>query len=777
MEQKVLRERESRCIQEQPPGCTAACPAHVDARGIAAAVRKEEYEAGAQLFYKMIPFPRIMSRICDQICQQQCKRKEIDDPISMNYLEKICVDNRPELALKLMPMQRKEQKIAIIGGGLSGLTAAVELGKKGYNIVIFEATDRLGGCIWEFSEEQLPRKNIVDDFALLKKLPMEINCNAKVGNESLSNLSLDSLSTSFDAVYLAMGSRNSGSLQLGLAFDEKGKIVIDPLTLVTSNPKVFAGGSLVLGLGNESPITSISHGKIAGNSIDRLLQGASLTANREREGSFTTLLYTNIHGVERQTVVDCSDSNKGYTKEEALREANRCLLCECLECVKVCEYLAHFRAYPKRYVREIYNNLSIVMGVRHANKMINACSLCGLCEQVCPGKLNMGEICREARHTMVKNGKMPPAAHDFALRDMKFSTSEEFTLSRHQPGFVSSRTVFFPGCQLGASSPQHVKKMYEFLCKKITDGVGLMLGCCGVPADWAGQEILFTETLRNIENDWIKLGSPKVITGCPTCYSIFKRTFPAMIVEPIWTLLERIGLPNHVTEQKNPLTLAIHDTCTTRHEAELQQSIRNILQQLGHRVEELKNSHEITECCGYGGLMLFANQEIAHKMIDKRIGESDYDYLTYCAMCRDNFANHGKRTYHLLDLVFPIEGQDLSGKKGPGYSDRQENRKRLKTMLLKEMWGERVDQMENNIVLVIPENVRQLMEDRMILRDDLIKVIEYAEKTGNKFKNTEKNIYIAYFKPVCVTYWVEYSLHKEGFLIHNAYSHRLEIKG
>jgi len=777
MEQKVLRERENKCIQEQPPGCTAACPAHVDARGIAAAVRKEGYQTGAELLYKMIPFPRIISRICDQLCQQQCKRKEIDESISMNDLEKICVDNSHELAFKLIPIQLKNKKAAIIGAGLSGLTAAVELGKKGYNIVIFEATDHLGGSIWEISENRLPRQSIVDDFALLKKLPIEIKFNVVIGNEGNSDLSLDSLSTTFDAVYLGIGCTNIASLHLGLALDAKGDIAIDPLTRATSNPKVFAGGSLTLGANNKSTITSISHGKIAANSIDRLLQSASLTASREKEGPFTTSLHTNVEGVEAQTAVGPADPDKGYTAEEALQEANRCLLCECLECVKVCEYLAHFRAYPKRYVREVYNNLSIVMGVHHANKMINACNLCGLCEQVCPGNLNMGEICREARHTMVKKGKMPPGVHDFALRDMQFSTSEKFVLSKHQPGFASSSTVFFPGCQLSASSPSHVKKIYQFLCEKITDGVGLMLSCCGVPADWAGQESLFKETLQSIEDNWRKLGTPRVITACPTCYSVFKGHLPDMDVEMIWTLIEKVGLPDKTDSKMSLLKLAVHDSCTTRHEAELQQSIRNILHKLGHQVEELKNSHETTECCGYGGLMLFANKEIAHKMINKRINESGHDYLTYCAMCRDNFADQGKRAYHLLDFVFGIEGQNLAGQKGPGYSDRQENRVRLKTTLMKEVWGESVDKGECNITLIIPENVRDLMEDRMILKEDLIKVIEHAERTGDKFKNIENDTYIAYLKPVSVTYWVEYSLQEDGVVVHNAYSHRLEIKG
>lgn len=778
MEQQVLHERENKCVQEQPPECIAACPLHVDVRGMVTAIRKGDYTAGMSLLQKRIPFPRIISRICDQPCQRSCIRKDIDEAISINALERVCTENANASVPKLILAQPKDKKVAIIGGGLSGLTAAVELGKKGYKTILYEADNYLGGSIQKIPESRLPRQILEDDFAQLQYFPIEIKFNTKVGNDETSNVFFDHLCESADAVYLGIGCMDIAALHLGLVFDSDKKLVIDPLTLGTSNPKVFAGGSLTLESGNRSPITSISHGKIAANSIDRLLSNVSLTASRENEGSITTSLYTNIAGVEPQAAVRSENKEGGYNLEEALREANRCLLCECMECVKVCEYLANYRSYPKRYVREVYNNLAIVMGVHHANKMINSCNLCGLCEQVCPRNLNMGEICREARQTMVKRGKMPPSVHDFALRDMQFSTGDKFVLGKHQPGFASSSTVFFPGCQLSASSPQHVKKMYEFLCEKMSGGVGLMLGCCGVPADWAGQEKLCKETIQKIEESWRELGTPKVITGCSTCYSIFKRELPEMILEPLWTTLENIGLPSEREGKRfTPLKLAIHDTCTTRHEAKLQQSIRNIVQRLGHTIEEMHNSNETTECCGYGGLMLFANKEIAHKMMDRHIEESKADYLTYCAMCRDNFASRGKRAYHLLDLIFGTEDQDMAQRKGPDYSQRHENRARLKTALLKEVWGEQVEEENCSVRLIINEKVRQIMEERMILSDDLVKVISYAESTGNKLKNAESDTYIAYFKPVSVTYWVEYSRQEEGFVVHNTYSHRLEIKG
>jgi NADPH-dependent glutamate synthase beta subunit-like oxidoreductase len=769
MDQKLLRQREAKCVQENPPGCTARCPVHVDARGLVNSVRKEDYAAGFALLYKMIPFPGIISRICDQPCQRGCKRSEIDEPIFMRALESVCVDNNSTIAKFVVPAA-KSQRVAIVGAGLSGLTVAFELGRKGYKVVIFEATDRFGGSIWNNSENQLPRQVIYKDFSILEKMPFEVHYNTTI-------TSLDSLYENFDAIYLGTGFSQDNASNFELALADDGEIKIDLLTLATSHNKVFAGGSLRCKAGNPSPITSISDGKIAAGSIDRLFQNASLTANRANEGPFETELYTNIKGIKPEAMAIPANPSNGYTKAEANQEANRCLLCECLECVKVCEYLAHYHAYPKRYVREVYNNLSIVMGIHRANKLINSCSLCGLCEQVCPGKLNMGEICHQARQMMVETGKMPPSVHDFALRDMQFSTSDNFTLTRHQPGYTSSELVFYPGCQLAASSPDHVKQMYSFLCEKLPGGVGLMLGCCGAPANWAGQTAVFQSTMKHMEERWHSLGSPKVITACPTCYSLLKHNSPDMPVESLWTLLTCIGLPEGNRLVETPQRLAIHDSCTTRYEAEIQSSVRDLLVKLGYQFEELPLSRENTVCCGYGGLMLYANKEITHKVINRRIKESELDYLAYCAMCRDNFSSQGKRVYHLLDLIFGNEENELAGREGPGYSERQENRARLKTSLLREVWGERVNEVPAAVKVVIPDNVLRIMEDRMILVDDVTHVIAHAESTGCKMQDAGSGYYIAYFQPASVTYWVEYQPQGEGFVVRNAYCHRLNITG
>jgi hypothetical protein len=97
--------------------------------------------------------------------------------------------------------------------------------------------------------------------------------------------------------------------------------------------------------------------------------------------------------------------------------------------------------------------------------------------------------------------------------------------------------------------------------------------------------------------------------------------------------------------------------------------------------------------------------------------------------------------------------------------------------MLREWWGETTAEVQGHeaIRLKISDQVQQLMEDRLILVEDLQRVIDAAETTGYKLLNRNTGHFIAHCKPACVTYWVEYSPSGDEFVVHNAYSHRMEI--
>jgi hypothetical protein len=260
---------------------------------------------------------------------------------------------------------------------------------------------------------------------------------------------------------------------------------------------------------------------------------------------------------------------------------------------------------------------------------------------------------------------------------------------------------------------------------------------------------------------------------------MFKENLSDTQILSLWNVLEQIGLPEGERRLASA-PLAVHDPCTTRPEPEIQEAVRRLLARLKMPVEELRLSRSKTECCGFGGLMQNANFGLAREVVARRAKESTLDYVTYCAMCRDNLASAGKRTMHLLDLIFPDPAErDPASRKRPGWSQRQENRARLKSDLVKELWGEENVEMQEfrMIVLHISSEVQNLLEERRILIEDLQKVIGHAEETRERFVHPKTGHLKASFKPYKVTFWVEYSPSDDGYIVHNAYTHRMEVPG
>lgn len=764
MDGQRIREWESRCVEEQPPACTAACPLHLDARAMLGCARDGDWRGALAVLVRAVPLPGIVGRICDAPCEGACRRAEAGGAVRIRGLERAVLEFAGPRPPPVVGKSLRKRRVAVVGAGLGGLAAAADLAIKGCAVTVFEARERPVDRLYALGEAILPARVIDADLAALRSLGIEMRCNAPVDAAGLAALVDD-----FDGVYFGVGAAAASGWP-EFARDAEGRIAVDPLTFATSHPKIFAGGSLLRGDAPYSPIASLHDGRAAALSLDRMFQGASLTANRERQGGFVSRLYTDVSGYAPAAPVAPADPDRGYAADEARAEAGRCFPCRCLECVKACEYLATHKSYPKRYVREIYNNDCIVLGNHKANRLANACSLCGLCEAVCPENLNMGEICLEARRSMVNKGKMPPSYHDFALRDLAFSSGEAFFLARHQPGATASASVFFPGCQLSASSPDRVAAAYAHLRRTLPGGVGLMLGCCGAPAHWAGQEARFRETGDALAAAWEGLGRPRLIAACPTCRKMLEAGLPGARVDTLWTVLAVTGVPGR---RAAGVRLAIHDPCAARGDRATQRAVRHLLAEAGVAAIELGDPDH-TPCCGFGGLVSFVDPDLADRTVDRRIAASDVDYVTYCAMCRDNFARRGKRALHVLDLLFG-DGGDAAARPDPGFSRRQEGRARLKADLLRTVWEEPVSETESEPELILSPEVAAALERRLILHDDVRAVIRHAEASGEKIVDARTGHCIASHRPVSVTYWVEYTRQGDAFAVHRAYSHRMQV--
>ena len=629
---------------------------------------------------------------------------------------------------------------------------------------------RIGNELREFAEDILPEDQTLNDLKIFDVTRVSFLTNSAIE----TRVDFEEVCRLYSAVYIS--GEKEAIREFGLQEDIDGNSFIDQDTLQTKNPKVFASRKLMPGEKAVSPVMDISEGKKAAVSIDRMIQKVSLTASRSGEGAYETSLFVDLNGIKKAPAVLPARKNMGYTKEEASSEAERCMRCSCLKCVKACKYLEHYEKYPKKYVREIANNFSILVGKKTAKNMINSCNLCGLCGEICPNFLNMAEVNGIAREMAAERGDMPPAIHDFPIRDMLFSNSEKFALKKHQPGLEKSRYVFYPGCQLSALEPGYVDKIYGDLTKLLEGGVGLWLGCCGAPAKWSGRTEVFTHIMEEFYDGWRTLGKPEILLACPACRQVLKGSRPEIPVSSVWEVFSRYGLSRPATP--NGIAVAVHDPCTARYETEEQDAVRDILNKLGYPVIELKYSRQKTKCCGYGGLTIYANPELTRETIRARSEESDNDYVTYCINCKDYFVSGGKRAWHILDILYGNTENGPVPVRRMGYTSRQENRIKLKEKMLRERWGEPLAaQMEDYecIRLVIQDDVMELMDKRFILAEDLQKTIHYAETTGRKVYNPENNHSIAHYKPRIITYWVEYGMEDGKYRIYNAYSHRLKI--
>jgi len=750
MDQKELRAWEARCIQEETPRCTAACPLHVDVRTFCGLMAQRRFDKAWQTLAKVLPLPSVLARLCDAPCKAECVRKDVGGAIETGALERYCAEVAAPVPPP-RPLPSRHKTVAVFGGDLAGLCAAWELARRGFTVSLYCGVP--GGSLLDIPETVLPQGALERELENLAKLGVTMERDAV-----LTPALLDSLVESRDAVFADGDAWPAG-------FDAFGQP--DELTLGTRRSRLFASPA-----GEPSIVLRAAAARRAANSIERFVQGVSMTTSRELEGAYPSRLFTSLDKVDPVPPA-CGDVCPD--EDAASAEARRCLQCECMECVKVCEYLKHYKQYPKVYARQIYNNASIVMGTRQANSMINSCMLCGLCEVVCPEDFSMAELCLKARRSMVERGKMPPSAHEFALRDMAFANSDSCALARHAPAAESSDYLFFPGCQLTASDPDGVQAAYADLCARL-GRVGLMLRCCGAPAHWAGREAMADQSLSVLKGEWERLGSPRIIAACPTCLNTLRQWLPEAEIVSHWSVLRAMGLPGGA--HSGGLVLAVGDPCAVRHDRVLREDVRTLLDQLGVDMVEPELTGELAQCCGFGGLLAEANPELGRLVAQRRADELAEDLVTYCAMCRDRIARTGKRAMHLYDLIYP-GGAEPGSRPAPGYSDRRENRTRLRERLLRELWDTDQSKAEpyEAVQVAVTQECATLMEERRILRSDVQKVLHHGARTGAQFVHDETGRLLASWRPSTVTYWVEYEPRGEGVLVHRAWCHRMRVRG
>ena len=186
--------------------CVALCPAQVDIPGYIALVGAGRYADAVKLIRKDNPFPTACGLICEHPCESRCRRNMIDAAINIRGLKRMAVDNAPSNTVPVPTREKSTGKrIAIIGGGPSGLSAAYYLELMGHHAVVFEEKSKLGGMLrYGIPAYRFPRERLQEDLDAILSTGVEVHLNSRIGNGE-GEIPFDKLRSEFDAVYIAIG--------------------------------------------------------------------------------------------------------------------------------------------------------------------------------------------------------------------------------------------------------------------------------------------------------------------------------------------------------------------------------------------------------------------------------------------------------------------------------------------------------------------------------------------------------------------------------------------
>jgi heterodisulfide reductase subunit A-like polyferredoxin len=192
--------------------CVAACPAHINVQGYVQLITQGKFKECVELIYRSLPLPGVLGRVCPHPCEKACRRGEKDEPVSICKLKRFAADQVDYSELFIPEITPREEKVAIVGSGPAGLSAAYYLALKGFKVSIFEAAPVLGGWLRVgIPEYRLPRDILEKEIGHILNLGVEAKTGMALGKDfTLADLK----DQGFKATYLAVGCQKGAKLAI-----------------------------------------------------------------------------------------------------------------------------------------------------------------------------------------------------------------------------------------------------------------------------------------------------------------------------------------------------------------------------------------------------------------------------------------------------------------------------------------------------------------------------------------------------------------------------------
>ena len=232
------------------PPCVLACPAQTDCQGYVGLIANGEYEEAIALVKDNIPLPASLGRVCPHPCEEKCRRGLIDEPVSIQWLKRFAADQDLMSEEAFIPECDPDtgKRVAIIGGGPMGLSAAYFLRQKGHDVTIFEAMPKAGGMLrYGIPEYRLPKEVLDEEILTISKMGVEIITDTKIG----ADIPFETVREDFDAVLLGIGAWISTGV--GCKGEDAEGVIggIDFLRRVVRNEEIQLGEKVaIVGGGN-----------------------------------------------------------------------------------------------------------------------------------------------------------------------------------------------------------------------------------------------------------------------------------------------------------------------------------------------------------------------------------------------------------------------------------------------------------------------------------------------------------------------------------------------
>ena len=197
------------CYNTGTSPCKTACPAHIAVQGYLKFAAQGKYREALQLIKRENPFPAVCGRICNRRCEDACTRGTVDQAVAIDEVKRFIAQQDLNAETRFVPEKvipkvdgEFSEKIAVIGGGPSGLSAAYYLALMGHKVTVYEKRAKLGGMLrYGIPNYRLPREVLDAEIASMLALGIDVHVNVNVGDD----VTFDELRQQNDALYIALG--------------------------------------------------------------------------------------------------------------------------------------------------------------------------------------------------------------------------------------------------------------------------------------------------------------------------------------------------------------------------------------------------------------------------------------------------------------------------------------------------------------------------------------------------------------------------------------------